>query len=369
MISLLFIDAERVWRGGQDQLFTLLRGLGQRGHTVHLICHPGTLLEERAREVGVHVHPLSMRGGTGALYFFRILGVLLRARPQILAFNTPKPILLGNLASRCSSVRARIIFRRVNFPLRRNPLTRLKYNWGIDCIVAISESIRSQLQAGGVQPSRIRTVYEGMDVDLYPRLQAPNLRGPAVPATIGTVAHLSPEKGLYYLVEAAALIPDVHQRLRFVIVGDGECRQALEAQVRERGLDSCFQFAGFQNRPGRYMKTFDVFVLPSLSEGLSSAILTAMASSLPVVASNVGGIPELIRDGENGILVPAADPIALARALERLADDQEECFRMGQQGRARMEERFTLERKIVETEALCLSFLKGRGPVSRAAHA
>ena len=72
-----------------------------------------------------------------------------------------------------SRVRARIVFRRVNFPLRRNPLTRLKYNWGIDCIVAISESIRSQLQAGGVKPSRIRTVYEGMDVNLYPRCRPP----------------------------------------------------------------------------------------------------------------------------------------------------------------------------------------------------
>jgi glycosyltransferase involved in cell wall biosynthesis len=369
MISFLFIDAERVWRGGQDQLFTLLRGLCQRGHKVHLICHPGTLLEERAREVGVHVHPMSMRSGTGAIYFFRILSVMLRTRPQILAFNTPKPMMLGTLASRFSSVRARIVFRRVNFPLRRNPLTRLKYNWGIDCIVAISESIRSQLQVGGVKPSRIRTVYEGMEVDLYPRVVMPRFRPPGTPVTIGTVAHLSQEKGLYYLVEAAALVPEVHERLRFVLVGDGKCRQELESQVRERGLEPCFQFAGFQNQPGRYMSTFDIFVLPSLSEGLSSAILTAMASSLPVIATNVGGIPELITDGENGLLVPPADPIALSKALQRLAKNPEECFRMGQQGRARLEQRFTLERKILETEELCRSLIRGPGPVSRAAHA
>jgi glycosyltransferase involved in cell wall biosynthesis len=369
MISFLFIDAERVWRGGQDQLFTLLRGLCQRGHKVHLICHPGTLLEERAREVGVEVHPFSLRSGTGAIYFFRILAVLLRKRPEILAFNTPKPIFLGTLASRLSGVRARIVFRRVNFPLRRNPLTRLKYNWGIDCIVAISESIRSQLQAGGVKPSRIRTVYEGMDVDLYPRVVLPQPRQTGKPVTVGTVAHLSPEKGLYYLVEAAALVPDVQERFRFVIVGDGECRKALEEQVRERGLESCFQFAGFQNQPGPYMKTFDLFVLPSLSEGLSSAILTAMASSLPVIATNVGGIPELIRNGENGILVPPADPVALSQALQRLADTPEQCFAMGQQGRARLEKQFTLERKIIETEALCISLIRRPGPVSRAAHA
>jgi glycosyltransferase involved in cell wall biosynthesis len=186
---------------------------------------------------------------------------------------------------------------------------------------------------------------------------------------IGTVAHLSPEKGLYYLVEAAALIPDVHSRMRFVLVGDGECREALESQVRDRGLEACFQFAGFQNRPASYLNTFNIFVLPSLSEGLSSAILTAMAASLPVVATNVGGIPELICQGENGILVPPGDPISLAEAIQSLAEAPDQCFQMGQLGRARVEERFTIERKIVETEALCSSFLGNPTPLSRTAHA
>jgi glycosyltransferase involved in cell wall biosynthesis len=369
MISFLFVDTERVWRGGQDQLLTLLKGLCLRGHTVHLICHPGTLLEERSRDAGVHVYPASLHSGGAAVSFFRMLRVLLKARPDILAFNTPKPILTGNLASRFSTVKARLIFRRVNFPLHRNPITRLKYNRGIDCIIAISESIRSQLQVGGVSPSRIRTIYEGMDLTSYPRRESPRLRQPGDPLVVGTVAHLSPEKGLYYLVEAAALIPDVHTRLRFVLVGDGECRPALENQVRDRGLESCFHFAGFQNRPARYLETFDIFVLPSLSEGLSSAILTAMATSLPVIATDVGGIPELVTSGENGILVPPGDPISLGEAIQELADDPLACFRMGQQGRSRVEERFTIERKIQETEALCASFLGRPAPVSRAAHA
>jgi glycosyltransferase involved in cell wall biosynthesis len=94
-----------------------------------------------------------------------------------------------------------------------------------------------------------------------------------------------------------------------------------------------------------------------------------MASSLAVIATNVGGIPELIRNGENGILVPAADPVALSQALQRLADTPEQCFAMGQLGRARLEKQFTLERKISETEELCISLIRRPGPVSRAAHA
>jgi glycosyltransferase involved in cell wall biosynthesis len=183
---------------------------------------------------------------------------------------------------------------------------------------------------------------------------------------VGTVTYLSEEKGLKYLVEAAARIPQVQSLYRFVIVGDGDCRSALEQQVVQLGLKDCFVFAGFQNRPARYLPTFDLFVLPSLSEGLSSAILAAMADSLPVIASKIGGIPELVRPEENGLLVPPADADSLAAAIQQLANDPERAFRMGQQGRRLIAERFTLERKILETEELCLSLLERPAPLSPA---
>ncbi len=369
MISFLFVDTERVWRGGQDQLFSLLRGLLLNGHEVHLVCHPRTLLEERAREIGVHVHPVSVRSEIGPAAFFKLLAILLRTRPEVLAFNTPRPILLGNLASRFTPVRVRLIFRRVNFPLRRGPFTRFKYTWGIDRIVAISQSISHQLRAGGVPAERIRTIYEGMDLASHPRRDKPVTHGSSEPVVVGTVAHLSREKGLIYLVRAAEMIPDAHSHLRFVVVGDGQCRGELEEEVRIRGLQPSFQFLGFQPRIAEHMRRFDIFVLPSLSEGLSSAILIAMASSLPVIATDVGGIPELIRDGENGLLVSPMDPTGLARAIERLSRNPEERSRMGMAGRRLVEEQFTLQRKIAETEQLCSSILKMKAPSQRAANA
>jgi len=369
MLSFLFIDTERVWRGGQDQLLTLIRGLRQRGHNVHLVCQPRTYLETRAAEAGIFVHPVAIRSEMGLVSLLRLISNFRRIRPEILAFNTPRAIIMGTLASRFSSIEARIIFRRVNFPLRNNFFTRFKYTWGINCIVAISESIRWQLEACGIPSSKIRTIYEGIDLSLYPKRTAGKARRPEEPVVIGTVAHLSREKGLDHLIEAASLIPGVQKRLRFVIVGTGDCLPGLKELAQKKGLAEVIQFAGFHSNTYQYMKSFDIFALPSLSEGLSSAILEAMATSLPIVATEVGGIPELVKDGENGLLVAPADPSALARAIQRLADNPEESRRMGLRGRERMEEQFTLERKILETEQLCSTLLREAARPPRSAYA
>jgi glycosyltransferase involved in cell wall biosynthesis len=129
-------------------------------------------------------------------------------------------------------------------------------------------------------------------------------------------------------------------------------------------LTDVFYFAGFHPDTSPFMRSFDMFALPSLSEGLSSAILEAMAASLPIVATDVGGIPELVINGDNGLLVAPADPVALAQAILQLAEDPQQSLRMGQRGRSRMEERFTLERKIQETEQLCAHLLKESGKTS-----
>ena len=165
------------------------------------------------------------------------------------------------------------------------------------------------------------------------------------------------------------MIPEAHKKLRFVIVGEGDCLPELKALVQAKGLGDVFQFAGFHSNTSRYLKTFDIFALPSLSEGLSSAILEAMATSLPIVATNVGGIPELVIHEDNGLLVTPKDATALASAIQRLSENPDESRRMGLRGRERMEEKFTIERKISETELLCSNLLKNSTRPPRSAYA
>jgi glycosyltransferase involved in cell wall biosynthesis len=331
--------------------------LHQRGHKIHLVCFPGTSLEAKAKNLDVFVYPIAIRSEAGLISFLRLISVLRSVNPDILAFNTPKPIFIGNLASRFARVGARIIFRRVSFPLRNRHISRIKYTWDIDSVIAISGSIRTQLIECGIPAPLVKTIYEGIDLSLYPKQAELDRPSPTEPVRVGTVSSLSPEKGLSYLIEAASLIPHVKDRVRFDIVGDGSCRMELEELVRKKELEDCIQFLGFRADIQTLMKDFDLFVLPSLSEGLSSAIMEAMASSLPVIASNVGGIPELVQNGDNGLLVRPADPESLARAVMQLAENPETLRQMGIRGRERVEEKFTLDRKVQETEELCCTLV------------
>jgi len=357
MLSFLFIDSERVWRGGQVQLFTLIQGLHQRGHKIHLVCFPGTSLEAKAKYLGISVHPIAVWSEAGLISFLRLISVLRSVNPDILAFNTPKPIFIGNMASRFARVGARIIFRRVSFPLHNRHISRIKYSWNIDSVIAISGSIRSQLLECGIPASLLKTIHEGIDLSLYPKQPELDRLALTEPVTVGTVSSLSHEKGLRYLIEAASLIPHVKGRVRFVIVGEGHFRIKLEELVRKKGLEECVQFLGFRTDIQALLKEFDLFVLPSLSEGLSSAIMEAMASSLPVIASKVGGIPELVQNGDNGLLVPPADPESLARAIIQLVENPEALRQMGIRGRELVEQKFTLDRKVLETEELCCTLV------------
>ena len=131
----------------------------------------------------------------------------------------------------------------------------------------------------------------------------------------------------------------------------------LKARVKELDIVKKVTFTGFRSDSEALMKHFDIFCLPSISEGLSSAILVAMASSLPVVATQAGGIPELVIDGETGILVPPGDVAQLADGLCKVLESPQLQKKMGGAGRQRIEERFTLERKLKETEKLYLSML------------
>jgi glycosyltransferase involved in cell wall biosynthesis len=247
------------------------------------------------------------------------------------------------------------VSRRVDFHLSRNSLSRWKHRQ-VDCFIAASEAIRQMLLGDGVPAERTVTVHEGIDLDHVLAAPAVNVHEafwlPHGAPVIGNVAALVPHKGQRHLVEAAHLVVQQIPDARFVILGEGELREHLERQVREYHLEKHVLLPGFRADVLGCLKGFDIFAMSSVTEGLGTSLLDAMACSKPIVATSAGGIPEVVEDGVNGLMVAPRDHHAMAQAMVRLLGDRSLRKRMGAAGLARLLERFTVEKMVAGTAAV-----------------
>jgi glycosyltransferase involved in cell wall biosynthesis len=291
------------------------------------------------------------------------LGQFVRAQGyDLIHTHDPKTNFLGLLLKRWLSVR--VVATAHGYPraLRRNTLYRLLDQWllpSLDHVITVSEAFRQTLLARGYHPDRTTTVHIGLDVTTFRRQAAGSSATTAGPVIL-TVARLSAEKGLNYLLESAALIHQQFPVARFLIAGEGPLRPQLEQQARDLRLDTCLTFLGQRTDVAHLMAQSDLVVLPSLEEaGCPLVLIEAQALGKAVVATRVGGIPELISDGLTGVLVPPADHAALAAACARLLADPELASRLGQQGAQAVERDFELGSVISRTEAIYRQVLAG----------
>ena len=349
-MNVLHVDSAAGWRGGQNQVLLTAKGMAARGHRVTLACRSGGALEARARDQGLDVAGLPLRGDLSLRASAMLAGLLRRTRPDVVQLHDPHALAAGLLAARAAPPVRIVATRRVDFPLRGR-LSRWKYRSSRG-VIAVSRKIAGILGADGMPAERIRVVYEGVsDRPALPggREALLELGVPAGCPVVGNVAALTDHKDHATLIEAAALVRRRLPEARFVCVGEGELRPRLEALCRERGLVDRWIFAGFRHDLDRLIPAFTVFCLSSHMEGLGTSLLDAMSFGRPVVATAAGGIPEAVEDGVTGRVVPVRDPAALAGALVEVLGDPQRARALGDAGRRRFEERFTADRMVDET--------------------
>jgi glycosyltransferase involved in cell wall biosynthesis len=362
------LNTEPTWRGGEQQTLYLLQGLRRRGYPVVLFSSPGTPLFERARDEGLEPCPLSIRSEADAPAIIRLSRELRRLRPAILHMHTSHAHTIGV----CAAVLARsgikrIVSRRVDFSIYRHSflgLNRIKYAYGVDRYLAVSNVVREVLIGDGIRPELVSVVHSGADPDRFrgaPSIDRDDLlREWGVPPgtpMIGGVGALVPHKGFEHLIDAAAIVLGRRDAV-FVIAGEGELREDLARRVAERGIESRFRLLGFLNDVSSLIPAFDVFTFPSIQEGLGTSVLDAFLLERPVVASRVGGIPEMVRHRENGLLVDPADPAGLAAAIEEVLANPDEARRMGAAGRRTAIESFSVDSMVEKTLAAYHEVLK-----------
>ena len=237
-----------------------------------------------------------------------------------------------------------------------------------DCVLVNAEAIRQSLLEQGYAPSKIVVIRNGIMLSKFTgkgrsAVLRRELGLPRSARLVAVFSRLNWMKGVEFFLDAAIVLAGRFPDVYFLVVGDGGNKKALEEQACRLGLGQRVVFTGFRNDVSDLLSEVAISVLPSLSEGTSNTLLESMAAGIPVIATRVGGNPEVIEDGVSGLLVQPRDSAALAGAMGRLLDDEDLALRLGQAGRRRVSEIFSIEGSVHETEHLYQRLVEAKGQI------
>jgi len=351
-MKILHLNTEKTWRGGEQQTLYLLQVLKKRGIFCHLVCQPDSPMAQKARQTGLTVFPISMHGEADPRACYRIRNLIKTSHYDILHSHTSHAHTLAFLASIGCKV-CRLVTRRVDFSIFRHSFLRLsgiKYLHMADYYIAISRKIKDVMVADGVAADRIFVAHSGVDLQRFAGVSGDHLitEFNLIPGekVVINVAHLAGHKGQQFLVRAIPRVVEKIPGVRFFIVGKGELLTDLKALAASLEITHELVFTGFRSDVGAFYKLADLFVMSSVQEGLGTAVLDALAERKAVVATDCGGIPEIIRDGETGRLVEPANPEALADGIVDMLTRVEAAKAMAKEGRAMVQNCFSIEAMV-----------------------
>lgn len=300
---------------------TLLGGLRARGHEAVLVAQPDGELRTRARAAGIEVVPIRTRGEFAPFALRELRRCVREREPDVVHCHTAHSHMHGLLACVGNRRPRLVVSRRVDFSIHKLPLRLALWKYGarVDRIIAISRGVQKVLIDDGVPAARIGVVLSGLDpergalvtpLDLSAAFGIPD----GVPV-VATVAALVGHKGHRYLVDAVPAVLKEQPAARFLFVGGGPLQAELRKQAEALGVGGAVHFAGFRDDFLAVMAACTLYVMPSYLEGLNTSVIDAMFLGRPVVATDAGGLPELIEDRVRGRVVPARQPAALAEAI------------------------------------------------------
>lgn len=355
-VTILYLITDLAVGGAPNALLRLLQGLNRERYQPFVGClfNGDSSVAAEIRALGIPVFDMRMNSKTDIGAMVRLSQLIRNISPRILHCSLFHANLPGRLIGRFVGVPVIINSERSSGIEKewRYRVNRLTIDL-VDCVIAVSEHVRDFcVDHIGLSPDKVQVIYNGVTL---PDDNQPTSRevkrylniADDIPL-IGAVCRIEPVKGISFLIQAITQLPGVEA----IIIGDGSERESLEAKASKLGVGERIHWLGFRNDVQELIPAFDVFVQPSLYEGLSNSILEAMAAYLPVVATSAGGTPELVVDQETGLLVPPENVQALAEAIRGLLDDENRRQHYGQAGRERVEAMFTAEKMVRQTEDL-----------------
>lgn len=322
-LCIVHTESSKGWGGQENRTLNELLCMRKVGHRVAVVCQPEARLGGRAREVGIEVFEVPMRGALDIPAILSMRRIFKRLGAHIVNTHSGRDTQLAGLAARtCGHNRPRIVrTRHLALPIT----SRISYSVLPDQVVAVSRFVAEYLVSAGVPREQVVAVPTGIDLAPYQADAGGNLRAelglPVDALLIGTVAILRKKKGHAELLEAAAQVLARYPKAHFVFAGDGPQMENLQRRIEELGVSKNVHLLGLRRDVINVLQSLDLFVLPTYQEALGTAFMEAAATSTPAIGTNVDGVPEVVRDGETGLLVPAKDANALAQAILTLLSD------------------------------------------------
>jgi glycosyltransferase involved in cell wall biosynthesis len=357
------ISTQRGWGGGEQQASLLVQGLARRGHQPLVLARFDGEFGRRMAAAGMTCVPIA-GGGRSLWAMWQIRRQLSLWRPDVVHFHDPHALSGAGLACLRLTIPVRVAARKVSFPIRAG----WRYSRFADRVVCVSQAVADCCLAGGIAADRLRVVYDGVDPA---RAQSGDRERGRASVGISpseklllAVGSLTETKGHRYLLSALPAILRTHPNVRLALAGDGPLRASLERQADELGLGHLVKFLGYRQDVPDLVQAADLFVLPSLAEGMCSTLVDVMLCGRPIVASDVGGVPEVLGAADGGEpvgrLVAARNVAGLAAAICESLDGRERLSGQLARARERALRHFTADRMVDETLAVYEQVLAGR---------
>lgn len=315
-----------------------------------------------ATRLGISCRVIPMKSAFDLGVIARLRQILAADKVDILCSHGYKPNILGKLATLSVGTSSFAISRgwtAENARIRLYERLDKRFLHYADHVVAVSHGQREKILALGVRPEKVTVIHNAINMDEIPAAGAINLRSelglPVDALIVASAGRLSPEKNQLAMIKAAREVIAANPRVYFVIFGEGFLRAELEREISAAGLNGHFLLPGFRNDLQAVLHEIDIFMLPSFTEGLPNVILEAFAVRKPVVATRVGGTPEVVADGVSGFLTEPHESEVMARHIAHLAGNPELRHRMGEAGHVFVREHFSFEGQTLEYERLYLS--------------
>ncbi len=348
-MTVVHVEAGMHLYGGALQVFYLLRGLQNKPVRSVLVCPQGSAIADAARHVVDKVYEMPMYGDLDIGFIKRLKWVLKEEQPDVLHLHSRRGAdVLGGIAGKWAGVKC-VCSRRVDNP--ESPfIAKLKYRL-FDQVVTISNGIREVLLSEGVPAEKVRCVHSAVDVERFDRKPEPEwfyqeFGLPEGSRVLGVIAQLIHRKGHRHLFAALPEVIAQHPDIQVLLFGKGPKEEELQQQIVQQGLSEHVRLIGFRDDLYRVMANLHAVVHPADMEGLGVSLLQAAAAGVPLIGTRAGGIPEIVRDGQNGILIDPQNVPQLRDALLRLLADDQQAKAWGIAGKTIARNEFSIEAMV-----------------------